>query len=347
MSAPYSSPGPDDMGEGPESIAEVGNTLALRDAPQLPAAVQAAAIAAAEGAKAAVVARFQMAQMQPRDMRKVREEILELCDDSFFAEVALYAKPQGKEQIVGLSIRFAEAYVNAAGNFHNASTVMWDDDEKRIIKVEVTDLQRNNTVPVDVVVEKYVERRDAKGREVLGSRKNKGGHTVYRVRAYEDEILMKQNNMVSKAWRTGVDRLTPAGLKAEARSRIENTLRKASKQPDSVVRLVAAYAEVNVSQTDLEGYLGHPLARMNPDEYLQLRATYKAIQDEETTWERVAANAPAPPQRPVKVRSGGYDDPPKAPAKGKAPAETKMTPEEEESEARREEAEMVAKEGRA
>lgn len=351
----FSSPGPEEMGdEVADAVAEVGNTLAMRKATeQLPAAVQAAAIAAAEGAKTAVVARFQMAQLQPRNAVEVRRRIIEICDDPGFADLALYAKPIGGKNadgsdkcIYGLSIRFAEEYVNEAGNFHNASTVMWDDDEKRIIKVEVTDLQRNNTVPVDVVVEKYVERSDPKGREVLGTRTNSKGRKVYRVRAYEDEILIKQNNMISKAWRTGVDRLIPAGLKAEARARIEATLRKASTLPESVARLIAAYAKINVSQADLENFLRVPLTRMNPDQYLQLRATFKAIEDEETTWERVSASTPAPAQRPAKVKSAGYGDG-KAEVKTKAPATPAMTPAEEEAEARREEAELIAKEGHA
>jgi hypothetical protein len=356
----FSSPGPEDQEP------EVGHLLATRpsDAPQLPARLQAASIAAATAAKAAVEARFAIAQVNRRDMAEVHQTIMELCDNPYFADEALYSKPLGDAAIEGLSIRFIEAYVGVAGNFHCASTVTWDDDEKRTVTVEVTDLERNNTIPVDVVVEKYVERRKPEGREVLGSRENKNKQTVYRVRAYEDEILMKQNNMVSKAFRTGVERLIPPHIKAEAIARIKATIRDAAQKdmPGSVKKLVDAYQKAGVPRDHLEAYLGHRITDTTVEEYESLLGLLRSIKEGQATWESVAKKPMGKPQRrgTVPVKSGDYEaskkrqpipaeeiDMASKPKAGKPAAEGyKLDPEPTEDEERQFDRELVEREGR-
>lgn len=315
MSNPqFSSPGPEDEGDDSHQV-EVGNALALRsDEAQLPAALQAASVAAAAGAKAAIQARFEMAQMQPRNMVEVEKRVLAMCDDPFFADEALWSKPQGSGTIEGLSIRFAEEYVQEAGNFHVASTVTWDDERQRTIKVEVTDLQRNNSIPVDVVVEKTVERADTKGREVLGSRINSKGKRIYRVMATEDEVLMKQNSAVSKAFRTGVDRLIPRNMRAKAIEAIKATIKRAAEKdlPTAVKNLVAAFGKLGVSQADLEDYVGYRVQRLTVEQYEQLRGIVQSIKDGEVTWEAIAKGdarpkAREPQRRTPPVRSEGYE----------------------------------------
>ena len=322
--APFSSPGPDDEGQSPDvEVGQVseGNALALRADAQVPTVLQAASVAAAAGAKAAIEARFQIAQLVPRDNAEVERRVLAMCDDPLFADEALWSKPQGATEIEGISIRFAEEYVQEAGNFHVASTVTWDDDRQRTIKVEVTDLQRNNSIPVDVVVEKTVERYDTKGREVLGSRLTAGRtpKRIYRVRATEDEVLMKQNSAVSKAFRTGVDRLIPRNLRAKAIERIKATIKAAALKdlPGTVKKALAAFATLNVPQDELEEFLGHRVQTMTVEEYEHLRAILQGIKDGEFTWESVTKRGakPQPKQRPVSaVRDEGYETKQEKPA---------------------------------
>lgn len=313
----FSSPGPDDEPEPPVSEApqpEVGNTLALRDAPHLSPAVQSAAVAAAAGAKASIEARFLMALQRPRNIEEVHKRVLAMCEDPWFAEAALYKKPIGGGKFAeGISIRFAEEYVREATNFHIDPVVTWDDDERRMLTVAVTDLDRNNTIPVPVVVEKYVERFATEGREVLGSRLNTKGKRIYRVRATDDEVGLKQANYVSKAFRTGVERLIDFAFKAKAIATVKATMQQEAKREatkggnQNIDRLVGLFTEQGVRLQDLEAYLGHAAKDMTPDEYQNLRAIGKAIEDEETTWEQVMAQAPkAPAQKRAPVKPGGY-----------------------------------------
>ena len=319
MSNPqFSSPGPESADQMPDAEVEVGSALKLRSdqGAIVPATLQAASVAAAAGAKAAIEARFHVAQLVRRDPVEVEKRVMDMCDDVLFADEALWSKPQGSTTIEGVSIRFAEEYVQEAGNFHVSSTVMWDDDEKRVIQVQVTDLERNNTIPVDAVVEKYVERSDTKGREVMGSRLNARGKRIYRVRATEDEVLMKQNSMVSKAFRTGVDRLIPRNLRAKAIERIKSTIRTAAQKdmPAALKKLLAVATALEIPQDHLEDFLGHRLQTTTVEEYEKLRVLLQSVKDGELTWDAVTKGARPKPQaqqsekRPAaKVRSEGYE----------------------------------------
>jgi len=267
--------------------------------PQLPKVYETAASAAAAQVKALVEARYTVALARPRDMDAVREALLKECRRPSFAEVARYNKPIGKG-VTGPSIRFAEAAVRCMKNIVIDETTTYDDDEKRIIQVSVTDLEANVPYTTSVTVEKTIERRNKKpDDEVIRERTNSQGNKVYILRATEDDILNKKNALLSKAIRTIALRLIPGDLIDECMDLVVETQRNRDKaDPDAARRkMIDAFSALHVSVEDLKSYLGTDLAKLSPAELADLRALHAAIKDGETTWRAaMEAKKPAEPK---------------------------------------------------
>jgi hypothetical protein len=239
--------------------------------------------ALAERAKAEVQARFIMAMQRPRDIDEVRVRLLKHCKRKGFAERAEYAKPVGGQKIVGPSIRFVECALQEYGNVIPEATVVYEDDEKRVIRVSVCDLERNLTWHDDALVEKFVERRNPKDAEVVGSRTNSRGETVYKVRATEDDLANKQAAAVSKKLRNLGLRILPADLVDEAIATCQHTRRsEVAKDPDAVRRQVAdAFSTLGVMPAALHEYLGTPIEQASPGDIDELRIVHASIKEGE------------------------------------------------------------------
>jgi hypothetical protein len=257
-----------------ESKAKSGETMAT-------------AMAAAK--KAAIEARCIIAERYKRDMDTVRARMLKECQRPVFAETAIYHKPIGKG-IEGLSIRFAEAAVRCLSNIMVTSEVIYEDEQNRLMRVEVTDCNPgdNNTFSRDVMVSKSVERRNPrKGDEILGPpRQNSSGQLVYTIRATEDDMLTKQSAAESKAIRTLVLRLLPGDLQDEAKQAIYRTIEdQAAQDPDAEKkRLLDAFSSLGIQPNALREYVGHDLDALQPAQIAKLRGVYQALKDGEATW---------------------------------------------------------------
>lgn len=129
--------------------------------------------------RARIEARYKLAIHRPRDMDKVRIALLKECDRPRFAEVARYSKPQGATKVTGPSIRFVEAALRCLGNIATETTVTLDDDIRRVIRVEVTDLETNVTHPKEIVVSKEIERQaETVGRSCANGRTKPGSRST-------------------------------------------------------------------------------------------------------------------------------------------------------------------------
>lgn len=247
---------------------------------------ETAATAVAEQAKAAVQARYVMALQRPRDTDTVRMALLKECRRPSFAAVARYRKPIGKG-IEGPSIRFAEAALRCLTNMLPETTVLFDDDRKRLVKVSVTDLESNVTYSKDIVIDKVVERRQLReGQRAIGSRMNSDGVRVFLVEATEDDLLNKQGALESKALRTLALRHLPGDILDECMTQVKETVaKKDAEDPDGArKRLVAAFDEIGVKPSDLREYLGHDLDHLQPVELQELREVYTTLREGEATW---------------------------------------------------------------
>lgn len=254
------------------------------------------ASARAAQAKALVEARYTVALARPRDIDVVRQKMLKECRRPRFADVARYNKPVGNG-ITGPSIRFAEMAIRCMGNITIETEVVFEDDEKRIVKVSVTDLEANVPYSQDVALDKTVERRTAKrGDEVIRSRLNKQGETVHIIRATDDEILNKANALISKAVRTLGLRLVPGDLVEECMDEVVHVQKDRDAQdPDAAKRAIYDnFAALGITVDQLKAYLGHDAANLTPKELTDLRGLYAALRDGETSWREIMdSRAPA------------------------------------------------------
>ncbi len=253
---------------------------------------ETAALAVAAQAKASIEAHWIIAQSQPRNMEAVRLELLKECLRPSFAESAVYLLPIG-EGIRGLSIRFVEAAQQAMGNVASESTTVYDDEDKRIVSVSVTDFQRNVFYRKQITITKLVERRYLqKGQVPVSQRVNSSGETTYTVHASEGDLLTKEGALVSKAMRTNGLRIIPGWLQDECLQIIDKTAAdEAARDPDAEKRkLLDGFGQIGIMPGDLEEYLGHPLGQIVAAELVQLRAIWKTIQASETTWVETLAH---------------------------------------------------------
>jgi hypothetical protein len=245
----------------------------------------------AEQAKAAVQARYIMAMKNPRDWDVVRQRLLKECERPSFAVVARYSKPVGAGTVSGPSIRFVEAALKVMGNVMPEQVVLYDDRQKRIIRVTVTDLESNLTYSKEILIDKTVERKHLKpGQTPLGSRINSRGERVYLVEATEDEMLNKEAALTSKALRQLGLRIVPGDLIDECMETVLATVRrKATQDPDAEKKaIIDAFADLGVRVTDLKEYLGvDSLETLTPKDLANLRAVYQALRDGETNWREI------------------------------------------------------------
>jgi hypothetical protein len=262
------------------------HSLAKTEPQGLAATNETASSVLAAQAKALVSARYEIAIRQPRNLDLVRQKLLLECERPSFAAVAIYRKPVGKG-IEGPSIRFAEAALQVMGNLAIETPAIYDDAEKRILRVIVADIETNVTHSKDVTVQKTVERRSVQdGDTVLRSRKNKEGHTVYIRLATDDEILNTENAIVSKALRTTGLRLIPGWLIDECMAVVRTTrARGDAENPDAAKnKLFDAFRAVGVTAEAVCEWLRHPADAIQPAEMEELRGIYTAIKDGDTTW---------------------------------------------------------------
>lgn len=252
-------------------------------------ASESAAIAMATQQKAIVEARYKMALARPRDLDLVRQKMLKDASRPSFANVAIYHKPVGNG-IEGPSIRFVESAIRNMTNILTETSTVSEDDERRVIRVAVSDLETNTYFSQDVTVTKTVERRKLpQGDKPIRVRANSNGQPIYILHATDDEILNKQNALISKAVRTLGLRLIPGDLVDEALLEIKKTMAQQDRQdPDAAKhRIIDAFAQLGVSVEALKEFVGHELSALTPNEIQLLRTTYTSIKDGETSWKAV------------------------------------------------------------
>lgn len=266
---------------------------------------QAHALAARQASE--IQAQYVFARQNPRDLETVRLSLVKRCKGSRFASVARYRKPQGKRKndetgvweqqfVEGWSIRFVEEAIKTMGNLREQTSVVSDDEDKRIVCVSLVDLETMTSYSEEVPVPKRVERKELKRNQVpLGLRTNTYGETVYLLPATDDETRMAQARLVSMTLRTLGLRLIPGDILDECLDEVRETSRKdVTTDPNEArKKLVDAFDQIGVKPKDLVEYLGgRPLDALTPDLILELRAVYQAVTGEGVRWRDVLESSP-------------------------------------------------------
>ena len=262
-------------------------------------------------AKALVEARYTVAFARPRDLDQVRERLIKDANRPGFADVAIYRKPIGKDETkwpTGPSIRLAEAAIRAMGNCIVEAITVFDDADRRIIRVSATDLESNTTWPADVTVAKTVERSFLKdGEKAISTRTNSYGKPVHTVHASDDDILNKVNALVSKAYRTLSLRLVPGDILDEVMDVCWQTRadRDAQDPQRAKKQIFDAFGKQGVTVEQIKRFLGHDAKLLTAKEQQTLRDVFNALKEGETTWREIMetqskgpnGEAPTPPPK--------------------------------------------------
>jgi len=250
-----------------------------------------ATASAASHSKALIEAKFTIAIHRPRNILAVRDKILDACARPGFAASAWYSKPVGGGKVRGPSIRFAETAIQCMTNITVMPSIVFEDREKLVLDVQVLDLESNTSYGDQVTLSKTVERKDKRGREVVGERTNTNGETVYIVLATEDELANKTNSAKSKIIRNSGLRLIPQDLIEEAEEAVRKTLESGGGDPAAAMKRMAdAFAGIGIKPAELAKYLGHPLESVSPAELQDLREVFASLKDGESKWSDYVSN---------------------------------------------------------
>lgn len=260
--------------------------------------VGAGALAAA--AVADVQARFLLARSTPRSEDDAAIRILNACKRPAFAappgpgkQVAMYSRPVGgQKNAEGLSVHAAREFRRLWGNIETTIKLIFEDDAQEVWNVATTDLEVNFRRAIDVPVTKSNERKHPKG-DVLRSRLNSYGETVYIVRAEGDELTAKRGKAIAIAERETILAMLPGDLKEEAIATIKDTQQRTdAKDPAAARKAVCdSFAELGIMPKAIEEqYLGHPLEQTTPAEFGELRGVYAALRSGDvSSWAAVCA----------------------------------------------------------
>jgi hypothetical protein len=269
--------------------------LAPRPAAELEnARGETASTALAQRAKSEVEARYVMALRQPRKDEDSRQRILNHCKRKRFAEAAQYAKPVGGKKIVGPSIRFVETALAEWRNVDVQAAVTFEDSERLLVSVVVTDLESNVTHRAETVIAKTVERKSLKrGEQAISSRVNSQGEMTYLLPATADDILNKTNAAASKMIRNCGLRVLPRDIVDEAIDACNQTVRAEIERDPTAERrrVLDAFGKIGIRPSDLEAYLGHSIDQVSPAELQSLRVVYATVDSGEATWRDVVQAA--------------------------------------------------------
>lgn len=268
--------------------------LVLQDKDGLAPSAETAMAAVAAQAEAMVKARWVVAQRVPRNWGTVQKALVKLCENPAFAKGAWYHKPIGKG-VQGLSIRFVEAALLEMGNVSSEARPIYDDEEKRIIDVSVTDYERNVSHSQQITITKTVERKRLRdGQQPIRSRTNSFGDKIFIVEASDDDLANKEGALVSKALRNCGKRVIPGWIQDACVDGIRAALSNAAKaDPEKeIAALGRAFRSIRVDVTEIDDYLGRSLRDKppTPEELVELRGIYQAIRDGEATWQSVIEN---------------------------------------------------------
>lgn len=176
------------------------------------------------------------------------------------------------------------------GNISVDQVTVYDDREKRIVRVTVCDCEVNTPYSSDITVEKTVERRSTKqGDDVIRTRSNRQGNQLFIIAATEDELLNKQNALISKAIRNNGMRLIPGDIVEESMEQVVKTQKtQDAEDPDRAKRkMFDSFETLGVGIADIKTFLGHDAETLTSKELLGLRQLYTALKDGDTTWREV------------------------------------------------------------
>lgn len=229
--------------------------------------------------------KYLMAQRFPRDVVANTDKILNAFTRPALAEKSQYQFARGGSDIVGPSIRAAEAIAQQWGNmefgFRELSRGIGDDGAPYSeVEAFATDLEARNRRPLQFIVRHW---RDTKS----GGYKLKDERDIYELIA----------NQAQRRVRACIIAMIPGDVIDAAMQQAEVTLRtKADTSPEAMLKMVEAFAPFGVTKELIEKRIQRRLDSIQPAQVVQLKRIYASLRDDMSTagdWFEIEAG-PAP-----------------------------------------------------
>lgn len=233
-----------------------------------------------------------VAQKFRRNEDEIYQSLMTTCKRTSFAERGEYKYPRGKVKdeatgrwvdniISGPSVYLSRAAIRLWGNVEIGTVIIRDTDDERHIRSEVWDMQSNVRRYAEASFRKLVQRKVPSDPSNFKSEK-----VTQWVRPDERDLRELTNKHAAICERNAAIQLLPDDLIQDARIACRKALMAESTQDPAEARrkVIMAFAELNVTVTELEKYLGHPLAQCSPAELVDLRQVFAAIKEGNATW---------------------------------------------------------------
>jgi hypothetical protein len=157
---------------------------------------------------------------------------------------------------------------------------------------------------------------------VISKRLNSAGETTYLVRATEDELLSRENALVSKALRNLILKILPGDIVEEAIDALKK-LRdaKIDQDPDGErKKILDAFSSIGVPVDELKSYVGSDLGAIDKATIKELRDLFAAVKTGESSWKEIFAEHTSSKEEPSDEKAE-----PKKPLADKIRAASKKT----------------------
>lgn len=251
--------------------------------------------------------KYLMAQQFPRDEVAAMDHILNAFSRPSLAERAQYQFARGGTDIVGPSIRAAEAIAQQWGNMDSG----WRELQRGVdgagvpfseVEAFCVDLQSRNSKRLQFIVRHW---RDTKA----GGYKLKDERDIYELCA----------NQAQRRLRACILASVPGDVTEAAMMQAEVTLKaKADTSPEAMTKMVAAFGEFGVTKEQIEKRIQRRLDAITPAQVVQLKRIYASLRDEmskASEWFEVEPETPATSGLDVvKAAAAAKKRPPPAPA---------------------------------
>lgn len=211
-----------------------------------------------------------VAQKAPRDAIAAMARIREACAHPQLAERAFFAFKRGGQSVNGPSIHFATELARCWGNIDYGIVELSRNDRKGESEMLAVawDLETNTRISNGFMVP---HRRDTKN----------GAKDLTDMR----DIYENNANMGARRLRECILRCLPVYVREEAQQICHQVLREGGGEPIEQRRekLLAAFAELGVTQRQIEKRAGVPADRLSPVDIANLGIVYKSLNRGETT----------------------------------------------------------------
>lgn len=254
--------------------------------------------AAGAGARAELEAMCAMARMNPRDEFKALTAMVNAAKRPAFAEAATYSFPRGGQNVTGPSVSLMRPLATYWGHVRFGVRIVDDDDEIIGIEGFAHDLQTGAYCTLPDRFKKLVQR------------KNKASGKTEWMRPDERDLRELVNRRGAILVRNCVLSVIPPDIVDRVLQECEKTLNEGaagklkSTKEDTIRNLVLAWADFGVTAEDLEKYLGHPLAQLTPQEFVNFQGMYRSIRDGNT---KVIDHFTREPAKPAETPTATID----------------------------------------